>query len=190
MSSPINYAVLHFGTVRWARDLAVELRAHWSSGVETAVVFAVMSIEALVTEEAMIAVLRGELTEDAFHAADRQQGTIARIQALLKATFNQALPLDGGVGQDLRHLVELRNGLVHFRLNEMSQGLRSSLRALSRRKLVQDADAQGWPLAWPNYVRPELADWVVATTSGVANLIADMNPSPGDAKAIRASFEV
>lgn len=157
-------------------------RVHLSGGqfvqeqVFQAIVFSMMALEAFLNEVAFIEITKlRNGSQRVYEALERQTGWFRRLQTILTYFFGRGLA-DGDVPvNDLKHLVALRHGLVHYRF----QGApKKTLKDLSQRGLVSDRwdDPGQEPYAWPIHLKPELGCWAYNTACDTVKLIEDLMP--------------
>ncbi len=157
--------------------------------MDIVVVFSVMAIEALVTEQALLAVDSARIKEKEFNDAKNTGGMANKIQALLDVSQGQSLNLTGSVGIEFEHLVTLRNGLVHYEVVPRP-ALRKTLRALVGKGLCEDQEQHEWPFGWPDCKKPGVAMWAAETTRDVAMEISSLLVDPVEASVTRNTFSL
>ena len=147
--------------------------SHSYYAIFEAIVFAAMALEALLNELAFTEIhdlKRG--SERVYRAVERGAQGFERFQAILEYLYGQALAEGEHHANDFKHLLNLRNGLVHYRFERPPV---TTLTDLTQRGLF----SEGWtdPIAWPTYALPGLAPWALQTASdtayAIASLIAD-----------------
>src|SRR5690349_20431436 len=84
-----------------------------------AVVFALAALEALLNELAYLTIHDfGRGSEIVYHAIERSRPAFDRVQATLIYLYGHALDDSRQPADDLRHLIRLRNGLVHYKFRD------------------------------------------------------------------------
>lgn len=165
-----------------------------SLGTLEAIAFAWFAIEALLNELAYIEV--HDLQSRSlivYEAVERGGRGFERVQALLTYLYGKGLEDGAHPANDLKHLAKLRNGLVHYKFRDSR--VVGTLNDLEQRGYLEKPP-QGWdqtPFAWPNQVKPELAEWAYRTACDAAVAIAALMPGDEshaiEADIIRHNFE-
>jgi hypothetical protein len=190
----VNISVFLLEIVRRAVERAKQGDYYAQLGPLEAVVFAWAAIEALLNEQAYIAIHDlGHGDEIVYRALERSGSTFDRLQAILTYLYGRALEDGCQPADDLKHLIRLRNGLVHYKFRDPE--VVKTLNNLVQRGYLT-APSQPWDemfIAWTSQVKPELAAWAYRTTCATGLAIAALMPAEEEyrreAQIIRANFD-
>jgi hypothetical protein len=145
--------------------------------IYTAIVFAAMAIEALLNEQAFIRIKeRGIGSLRVYEAVEKGAQGFERIQAILTYLFQESLEDGQNPANDFKLLLQIRNGLVHYRFERPPTKALDQLSQYGR-------FGKGWKnasIAWPTYVTPELAIWAYETACHTAAEIAEILNHAGE----------
>lgn len=164
--------------------------AYATHGVYTAIVFAAMAIEALLNEQAYIQVHeRRTRTLEVYTAVENGASGFDRVQAVLLYLFDKSLVDGENAANEMKLLIQLRNGLTHYRFERPPTKV---LRELAQRGLFEK-NWESSSISWPAFATPKLAVWAYEAACHTAIAVADIIAGAGEpleAELIRINFDV
>jgi len=185
----VNFSAILIGVALRAAYGAQRATAGAVKEIEVAVVFAAMAFEALLNELAYDQIVQRELlSADVYRAVDRGANGFDRVQAVLTYLFGKGLEDGRNPANDLKLLLQIRNGMVHYRFEQPPKKALEQLEAQGR-------IAAGWadlPIAWPTFGTEELAGWAYETVCQAAHEVADIlehHGEVGGADVVRVNFD-
>lgn len=184
----MNFSAILINVALHAAERAQQGDPHAKLSIYTTVVFAVMALEALLNEQAYIQTKeRRNGSARVYEALEKGTQGFERFQSVLTYLFGRGLQDGQNPANDLKLLIQIRNGLVHYRFE------RPPKRVLEQ--LVQHGRlSRGWekqPIGWPTFVRPNLAEWAYRISCESAFIIASIVEDVGErveADLIRTNF--
>ena len=167
----MNFSAILINIALRNAQRAQKTDAHAVLSIEVAVVFAVMALEALLNEQAYIqTVVRERLSVEVYQAVDRGAQGFERIQAVLLYLFQAGLEDGKNPANDLKVLMQIRNGFVHYRFERPPKKALDHLADSGR----FDPGWEKTPISWPSFGTKGLAKWAYETVCDTANEIADI----------------
>lgn len=173
----MNLSIFLLDIVYRATERAAQRDYHAQLGAIEAVVFAWAALEALLNEQAYIEIhdfRHGD--EVVYHALERARPAFDRVQATLTYLYGRALDESRQPADDLKHLIRLRNGLVHYKFRDPDV-VKTLDQLVQRGYLAKPFEP--WDqlrLAWAGQVKPDLAEWAYQTACDTGQAIAALLP--------------
>ena len=185
----MNFSAILINVALRAAERAQQRDAHAILSIYTTVVFAVMALEALLNEQAYIQTsVHRNRSVRIYEAVDRGTQGFDRFQAVLQYLFGRGLPDGQNPANDLKLLIQIRNGLVHYRFERPPNKVLGQL-------VQHNLFSASWkeaPIAWPTYATSDLARWAYETACESALVIASILEDAGEhseADLIRGNFD-
>ena len=186
----MNFPAVLINVALRAAERAQQHDAHALLSIYTTVVFAVMALEALLNEQAYTQTcIRRTRSVRLYEAVDRGTQGFDRFQAVLEYLFGRRLPDGQKPANDLKLLIQIRNGFVHYRFERPPNKVLDQLAQHNR----FSASWKEAPIAWPTYVTSDLARWAYETACEAARVIASIVEDAGErfeADLIRGNFDL
>lgn len=159
-------------------ERAYEAHAHAVYAIYEAIVFSLLAVEGLLNEQAYNEIHGvGNGSALIYGTLDRGAQGFARIQAVLTYFYGSGLRDGENPANDLKHLIQLRNGLVHYRFDEPPA---KALDDLAQRGLLNEGWRNTAMVSWPAVLTKEVARWAQQTACRTALAIADLLPGDPD----------
>lgn len=185
----MNFSAILINVALRAAERAQQHDPHAILSIYITVVFALMALEALLNEQAYTQThIRRTCSARLYEAVDRGTQGFDRFQAVLEYLFGRRLPDGQKPANDLKLLILIRNGLVHYRFERPPSKVLDQLVQHQR----FSARWKDHPIAWPTYVTSDLARWAYETACEAALVIASIVEDAGEpieADLIRGNFD-
>lgn len=187
----VNFSAILINVAMRAAERAQKGDVYAIHAVYTTIVFAAMAIEALLNEQAYIQVHdRRTRSAEVYAAVENGASGFERVQAALLYLFEDSLVDGENPANELKLIIQLRNGLTHYRFERPPK---KALRELAQRRLFDEAWEANPFMSWPAFATPPLAIWAYEAACHTAMRIAaivERAGEPSEAELIRMNFDV
>ena len=188
----MNFSAIFIDIARHAVERAHEEHAHAVYAIYEAIVFSWLALEALLNEQAYLELYEVDNGSiEVYKAIAAGAKGFERVQAILTYFYGKGLSDGANPANDLKHLIRLRNSLVHYRFEEPPT---KTLDDLAQRGLLSKEWKKAVMISWPASLTKEVAKWAHETARDTAKAIADVFPGDeyhdSQAALIRNNFEV